>query len=611
MDTSTKIAKRIQILLVDDNPVNLTILSEILTNQGYQTRRVISGEMALKTLKENRFDLIILDIDMPQLNGYDLCLTLKENPETANIPVIFISALDDGLDKKKAFQVGGADYITKPFQVEEVIARVENQIRILDLKKNLKDNNLNLERQIQERTQELERTNQKLTKIQQQLLDKSLKDPVTNVYNKVSFMGQLRRLLEQVKSNSESCFSLLILRYHCPQFINQVLDSEVEDLIAISIASRLSDNLKNARIIARLAEHEFVAILDSVSNIEQANEIATIIQGKLVAPLYFQEKKIEIEIYCGTSLATENSHQLNNLLEIARNSAYQNEVEHNIKQDSSKLTNNHINSDYDNLLVKFEQALTNNKLIPMYQPIIHLSTSQIMAVEVSVSWLEQGDLTVDLSELSMIFQQKPELNVRFLQWMLRVTHDDLQKWQEQILWDAKLSTLNEDIKIYFKLIEEQLLFPDLVQHIAQISTNLALDSSSIILEIPEFCILKHPDLIQKILKQVSKIGFSISLDNLSTQYLVLNSQYNLPIKNIKIDSYLAKDPNDKKKLIKNLSSLTDELNMVILATNIEDTRTFEACQELGLNFGMGDLISPSISAQNISDFIQNTPEFKL
>lgn len=242
---------------------------------------------------------------------------------------------------------------------------------------------------------------------------------------------------------------------------------------------------------------------------------------------------------------------------------------------------------------------------------IHLSTFQIKAVEASIGWLEQDKVTADSSELSLILKQKPGLNVLFWQWILQVTRDDLQKWQEQILWDAKLSTLNEDIKIYFQLVEEQLLFPDLIQHIAQISTNLALDINSIILETPEFCILKHPDLIHKIIRQVSQIRFSLSIDKLSTEYLALNSQYNFPIENIKIDSCLVEDSPNQKGLVEKLSSLTNELNMVILAKGIKNSSTLKSCQQLGLNFGMGSFIAPFVPAQDISDFLQNIPETKL
>ena len=118
------------ILIVDDTPANLTVLSAILGKRGYRVRPAINGALALKAAQKAAPDVILLDVQMPGLDGYEVCRQLKGDAQTRDIPVIFISALDDVLDKVEAFQVGGVDYITKPFQIEEVLARVENQLAL-------------------------------------------------------------------------------------------------------------------------------------------------------------------------------------------------------------------------------------------------------------------------------------------------------------------------------------------------------------------------------------------------------------------------------------------------------------------------------------------------
>src|SRR3954451_12839451 len=118
------------ILIVDDTPANLNVLSAILGKRGYRVRPAINGALALKAAQKAAPDLILLDVQMPEMDGYQVCRQLKGDAQTRDIPVIFISALDDVLDKVEAFQVGGVDYITKPFQIEEVLARVENQLAL-------------------------------------------------------------------------------------------------------------------------------------------------------------------------------------------------------------------------------------------------------------------------------------------------------------------------------------------------------------------------------------------------------------------------------------------------------------------------------------------------
>src|ERR671933_1135474 len=129
---------KVDILVVDDIPDNLRLLSTMLAEQGYKVRKALSGQMALISAKTVLPDLVLLDINMPGMNGYEVCTQLKADEQTRDVPVIFISALDDVWDKVKAFAVGGVDYITKPFQREEVLARVENQLRLRALKKALR-----------------------------------------------------------------------------------------------------------------------------------------------------------------------------------------------------------------------------------------------------------------------------------------------------------------------------------------------------------------------------------------------------------------------------------------------------------------------------------------
>ncbi|MFP4220223.1 MAG: diguanylate cyclase [Phormidium sp.] len=117
-----------EILVVDDTPANLTLLRQMLSARGYSVQVCRTGELAIKSATLMQPDLILLDIKMPELDGYAVCRWLKKHPETAEIPVIFISVLETTEEKVAAFQVGGADYVTKPFQAEEVIARVEHQL---------------------------------------------------------------------------------------------------------------------------------------------------------------------------------------------------------------------------------------------------------------------------------------------------------------------------------------------------------------------------------------------------------------------------------------------------------------------------------------------------
>ncbi len=133
------------ILVVDDTPDNLRLLSAMLAKQGYEVRKALNGKIALNACKIILPDLILLDINMPEMDGYEVCQQLKADETTSGIPVIFISALDNVLDKVRAFDVGGSDYISKPFHTAELISRIENQINLRSLQIRLNEKNIFLQ----------------------------------------------------------------------------------------------------------------------------------------------------------------------------------------------------------------------------------------------------------------------------------------------------------------------------------------------------------------------------------------------------------------------------------------------------------------------------------
>ena len=190
MSREQNISHKGDILVVDDRADNLRLLSTLLTEQGYKVRKVIKGEFTFDVVNVNPPDLILLDIMMPKINGFEVCQQLKSSQHTRGIPIIFLSASNEPLDKVKAFSTGGEDYITKPFEISEVVARIEHQLRLVRLQRQLREQNQQLqaevterqkaeaalqqinnelEERVQQRTVELTQTNQQLQEVGQQL----------------------------------------------------------------------------------------------------------------------------------------------------------------------------------------------------------------------------------------------------------------------------------------------------------------------------------------------------------------------------------------------------------------------------------------------------------
>ena len=152
-----------KILVVDDKPQNIHLLSDALSSKGYEVKGVVNGEMALIAANSVVPDLILLDVVMPGLNGYQVCERLKAQEATKDIPIIFLSASNHTFDRVKALSVGGIDYINKPFQIDEVLLRITNQLKLQAAQREILKLNIELEQRIQERTAQLEAANLKLT----------------------------------------------------------------------------------------------------------------------------------------------------------------------------------------------------------------------------------------------------------------------------------------------------------------------------------------------------------------------------------------------------------------------------------------------------------------
>lgn len=148
-------AHKCNIMVIDDTPANLRLLAGLLEKHGYTVRTQFDGMMALAAIEKEHPDLILLDIDMPRMNGFEVCDRIKAAPRLRDIPIIFISALSDVEDKVHAFQRGGVDYVTKPFQFDEVLARVETHLSLSRCQAELEKHNLHLNELVKEQVKEI------------------------------------------------------------------------------------------------------------------------------------------------------------------------------------------------------------------------------------------------------------------------------------------------------------------------------------------------------------------------------------------------------------------------------------------------------------------------
>ena len=213
---SVESSKKDSILLVDDTASNLEILVNFFNEQGFQVSVAVDGESALEQIDHDLPDLILLDVMMPGIDGFETCRRLKAKEKTADIPVIFMTALSETMDKVKGFSVGGVDYVTKPIQHEEVLARVNTHLMLRSLQKKLQEANQSLEQRVAERTAELSSALSEVEQLKQRLQAENiyLQEEIQLTHNFQDIISQsqvMTEILHKVEQVAKTDATVLIL----------------------------------------------------------------------------------------------------------------------------------------------------------------------------------------------------------------------------------------------------------------------------------------------------------------------------------------------------------------------------------------------------------------
>ena len=586
------------ILIVDDNITNLKILSEMLINEGYKVRKAINGVLALKALELMNFDLILLDITMPEMDGYETCQKIKNNKNFSHIPIVFISALNDASEKVKAFKVGGDDYITKPFQIEEVIARVENQLKIINLYGELEQIN----KQLSISNKQLKKEQYNLKKTQEKLLKNSLRDPITNLNNRITFMGKLRKLLNNNLENQNNHFSLFIIKCISPYIYGKLLSVELENKCLQEISQRLVKTIDSSGILSYLSDHEFAVIIKEAKELN--NIIATVeyILQQLNLPVIINQQEISLSSYCGVVVKSTNyqsSEQILSDVYYALNKARSLKNDYQIFDENCRIESQvelKLRKKLKQVLTKQITAINYQQIIPLsnYQPIISLSTEKISGFCGYISWNYSNETTISLRKIAEITKNLGMLNkLNNLLFMENLKF--IREWQDLLIWGDK-QEMNFDSEIYIKieLSGPQFLHSSLLKEITHALNKTNVSPNHILLEIPETVILDNPNVAQKIMDDLNKISLRLGIDNLSTNYYYLNNKYNFPITNLTINRFIEqknRSQEDEIAIYSAIIAMAHNLGMTVTVKEIEDARQLEIFKTLEVDFGYGPWIS--------------------
>jgi diguanylate cyclase (GGDEF)-like protein len=594
MKDTPKDLEQADILIVDDTPENLRLLSNMLSRRGYRVRKAISGSMALTAVETLAPDLILLDIMMPDMDGYALCDRLKGDQRTRDIPVVFLSALNDVFDKVKAFTVGGADYIAKPFQIEEVLARVHHQLRIKSVEREIRQLNADLEQRVDERTSQLRERTRQLESANRQLLEeisqreriqKRLKylafhDRLTNLPNRAQFEIKLTESLEENKTGSD----LAVLFIDCDRFkvVNDSLGHAIGDELIKSLAHRLRNSLEDEVIVARWGGDEFVALVYQ-DNHADVIDIAQDLLNVLSEPHQLSRHEVFVNTSIGVAFALSDISP-EELLRNADAAMYR----------AKALGGNRYHL-FDPILHEealerlalendLRHACDRKEFQVYYQPIFNLQSGDIFGFEALLrwhhpqrGWVSPSDFIPSIEETGLIDQ--------IGEWVLEEACQQLKRWHQD--WHLPLvMSVNLSVR--------QFAQPDFLDQVDRVLEMTGIEPKFLKLEITETALMENSKSTLSILKQLKSREIQISIDDFGTGYSSLSYLQTFPVDTLKIDRAFIQgmsESSDGKGLIPAILNLARATDIETIAEGIETIEQQNMLRSLGCNFAQGYLFS--------------------
>jgi diguanylate cyclase (GGDEF)-like protein len=599
------------ILVVDDIPDNLRVLSASLMERGYQVRCAKNGSIALITAQKDPPDLILLDIKMPDMDGYEVCQRLKANEQTRDIPIIFLSALDDVFDKVKAFTLGGVDYITKPFQVEEVLVRVKHQLALQTAIAEIQRLNSELEQKVRERTIQLERLiselNQEITKhkqTQKRLFHQALHDALTGLPNRNLLMEHLQKALQRSQRNQNYLFAVLFIDLDRFKIINDSLGHAVGDRFLVAIASLLKKCSRNVDTVARLSGDEFAILLDDLKDSNEAIAIAERLLKQLTSPIYVDERKVFTGASIGIAFGSPTYQSGVELLRDADIAMYRAKAQgkgHYALFDREMYAQTlHLSQVETDLRV----ALERQEFILHYQPIISLTTDRIESFEALLRWqhpekglIFPGDFIAIAEETGLI--------VPIGEWVLREACQQLRTWQDKF-------PSASSVQISVNLSSRQIKQFDFVDKLAKILADTGLNGQNLRLELTESILMERGEKTIELLGWIKAQQVQLSIDDFGTGYSSLSYLHRFPIDALKIDRSFVSliDAEGKNgEIVKTIITLAHSLGIKAIAEGVETPHQLTHLRNLGCQAAQGYFFSKPVNVDLAESIIATNPQW--
>jgi len=568
------------LLVVDDVPDNIHELLEALSDE-YRITVACNGPKAIDAVQSSTPpDLILLDIMMPGMDGYETCQRIKATHTGNRIPVIFVTVINETADKIKGLELGAADFITKPFDIDEVRARIRTHLELARLRNFL-------ENLVAERTAMLQVSEEKYRIL-------AHRDPLTGLPNRVLFGELLQHAIQQSDVN-QMPFALLLLDLDNFKTINESLGHAFGDRVLSEASRRLQVVLPDVDTIARVGGDEFYIILDR-SEGQPVDLMAQRMIDAMAEPFVLDGNNVYVGASIGIALFPTDGHDAATMQSCADAALHQAKAQgrNTLRFFSPEMTS--LAKTRLTLEADLRLALEEQQLFLHYQPQRDLQSGEIVGIEALIRWQhpERGlippDLFIPLAEES-------GLVILLGDWVLRETCRQIKRWS-----DAGIAPRQTAVNVS----AVQLSRGQLVESVKEALAETGIAPGQLELEITESFVMADRDQSFKSLAELKALGVRLSIDDFGTGYSSLAYLQQLEVHKLKIDLSFVRDMmtnSGNASIVKAIIALGHSLGLEVIAEGVEMPEQEEHLRQLGCDVIQGYLVSRPIPADEMTQFL--------
>ena len=552
------------ILIVDDNGPNLLLAKKIVEKAGFQATTATDGASALQLVNETAFDLILLDIMMPGIDGFDVCQQIKEsrNP-SRNTPIIFLTAVTTPESIVKGLELGAVDYITKPIIAEVLKARVKTHLELSRQRKLL-------EQQV-------------------------IVDELTGLLNRHGFIHDLKDRLNFHKRNNLSA-ALLFIDLDRFKNINDSLGHDAGDEVLQKVAGILKRTVRETDIVGRFGGDEFVIGLLDIKSPESAAKVSAKIISEISHPFVIHESEVFIGASIGITFFPNDAHLLGNLIKNGDNAMLQ-----------AKLAGKNCYAFYEKemevkakrqLLLdsSLHHAVKNNEFVLLYQPQVESATGEIFGAEVLIRWQNPSEGLIPPGEFIPI-AEKNGLIIPIGEFVLNEACRQTKRWH-----DLGLKKITISVNFSVKQFQQR----NIVDIIKEAIESSGLDPQYLNVEITESLFMDNVQSTINKLQTLKDVRIGSSIDDFGTGYSSLSYLQRFPISHLKIDKAFVDTVVEDATIAKAIINLGKSLNLKVIAEGVETVEQNEALVEMGCQLAQGYLFGKPMSAEGFEEHLKQS-----